>query len=199
MHDFELIEVENGWYIFVENFIKKDTIEELFSYFKSSLNWESSEIKLFGKTYNTPRLEAFYSENNLNYSYSGKKLKQNIFDPKLLELKQTIEENISKVIPVNFNCVLANLYRNGKDSNGWHADNEKELGQNPIIASLSLGETRRFDLKHNLSKENLQFELNSGSLLVMGGEIQHYWKHQIAKSKKVQGERINLTFRKIIS
>ena len=90
------------------------------------------------------------------------------------------------------------MYRNGQDSNGWHADDEKELGQNPIIASLSFGATRRFDLKHKLTNERISFELNSGSLLVMGGEMQHFWKHQIPKQKKIDEPRINLTFRKII-
>lgn len=91
--------------------------------------------------------------------------------------------------------MLANLYRDGKDSNGWHADDEKELGKNPLIASLSLGAQRRFDLRHNLTKEKISLELESGSLLLMGGAMQHFWKHQIAKSTKVSGPRINLTFR----
>jgi alkylated DNA repair dioxygenase AlkB len=88
-----------------------------------------------------------------------------------------------------------NLYRNGQDSNGWHADNEPELGINPVIASLSLGATRRFDLRHNLSNKKISIDLTNGSLLLMKGEMQHFWKHQIAKSKKVDAARVNLTFR----
>ena len=93
--------------------------------------------------------------------------------------------------------MLANLYRDGKDSNGWHADNERELGKNPLIASLSLGATRRFDLRHNLTKEKISFELKPGSLLIMGGEMQHFWKHQVPKSFLAANMRINLTFRKV--
>jgi alkylated DNA repair dioxygenase AlkB len=197
--NFELKHIPNGWYMFVENFINTNKSHELFDYFQEKLAWESSEILIFGKTYNTPRLEAFYAENGLNYSYSGKKLVTNPFEEKLFELKVKIESEVSKYVSVNFNSVLANLYRDGQDSNGWHADNERELGQNPIIASLSFGSTRRFDLKHIYSNQKIQFELNSGSLLLMGGEMQHFWKHQIAKTKKVTAPRINLTFRKIIS
>ena len=96
-----------------------------------------------------------------------------------------------------FNCVLVNLYRNGQDSNGWHADNEPELGINPVIASLSLGATRRFNLRHNLSNKKISIDLTNGSLLLMKGEMQHFWKHQLAKSTKVVNGRINLTFRRI--
>ena len=99
---------------------------------------------------------------------------------------------------MQFNCVLVNLYRNGQDSNGWHADNEPELGKNPMIASVSLGATRRFDLRHNITKEKISFDLTNGSLLLMKGEIQHFWKHQITKTKKIDAARINLTFRMLI-
>ncbi len=194
---FERVEIENGWYIFVPNFLEEKAANDLFEYFFQHLNWESSEIIIFGKTYSTPRLEAFYALENQSYSYSGKKLKVNDFDVELLKLKQRIEAEV--LHEESFNSVLANLYRNGLDSNGWHADNEKELGKNPLIASLSLGETRRFDLKHNFTKEKLSFDLKAGSLLIMGGSMQHFWKHQIAKSKKIEQARINLTFRKIIS
>ena len=98
-----------------------------------------------------------------------------------------------------FNAVLLNLYRDGKDSNGWHADNEKELGKNPVIASISLGEERFFHLKHRTQKEQrLKIALKHGSLLIMGGEMQHYWLHQIPKTAKKIAPRINLTFRNII-
>jgi len=93
---------------------------------------------------------------------------------------------------------LANYYRDGNDSNGWHADNEKELGIDPVIASISLGVERRFDLKHNLTKEKISFHLSNGSLLIMGGSLQHNWKHTLAKAKKIEEGRINLTFRKIV-
>ena len=105
---------------------------------------------------------------------------------------------ISDVNTSDFNAVLLNLYRNKKDSNGWHADNEKELGKNPVIASISLGEERYFHLKHRtLKDQRLKIKLKHGSLLIMGGEMQHYWLHQIPKTTKIISPRINLTFRKI--
>jgi alkylated DNA repair dioxygenase AlkB len=196
MFSFERIAIKDAWYIFIPDFLLEKETYAMYDYFHQHLAWESSEITVFGKTYSTPRLEAFYALENQSYSYSGKKLKVHKFDAELLKLKQRIEAEI--LHEESFNSVLANLYRNGLDSNGWHADNEKELGKNPLIASLSLGETRRFDLKHNLTKEKLSFDLKAGSLLIMGGSMQHFWKHQIAKSKKVGNARINLTFRKII-
>lgn len=187
-------EIQNGWYIFLEDYFSREECQTLYQIFLQELNWEESDIKIFGKTYQTPRLEAFYSENGQHYSYSGKKLKINSFTPILTKLKLRLEQDFD----VEFNSVLANLYRDGKDSNGWHSDNEKELGRNPIIASLNFGSERRFDLKHNFTKEKLAFNLREGSLLVMGGEMQHFWKHQIAKTSKVIESRINLTFRKIV-
>lgn len=192
----ERVEIQDAWYIFIPDFLKSEEAKNFFNYFRNSLKWESSEISIFGKTYATPRLEAFYALDNKSYSYSGKKLEVNDFDSELLLMKQRIETEV--IGKETFNSVLANLYRNGQDSNGWHADNERELGKNPLIASLSLGETRRFDMKHNNSKQKLSFELNAGSLLIMGGAMQHNWKHQVAKSKRVEEARINLTFRKIV-
>src|SRR5690606_27731882 len=118
----------------------------------------------------------------------------NIFTEDLLQIKNAIESEIQHT----FTTVLLNLYRNGNDSNGWHADNEKELGKNPVIASVSFGEVRPFYFKHRyIKEENHKLHLNHGSLLVMKGEMQHYWQHQIAKTKEQIGERINLTFRSL--
>ena len=114
------------------------------------------------------------------------------------ETLSEIKKKVEKISESSFNACLANLYRDGKDSNGWHADNEKELGKNPIIASLSFGATRTFKLKHLQTNEKIDIELTTGSLLIMGGEMQHYWKHQIPKTKKFKAPRINLTFRKLI-
>jgi alkylated DNA repair dioxygenase AlkB len=185
--------VQNGEIMYADLFLDKLQADALFEDFISSLPFHQGTIKLFGKTHSIPRLEAFFASEKRIYSYSGVDLQTHDFTKELLVLKEQIE----KICGEKFNCVLVNLYRNGQDSNGWHADDELALGKNPIIASLSLGATRRFDLKHNLTKEKISYDLTSGSLLVMKGAIQHYWKHQIAKNKKVNDPRINLTFRYI--
>jgi alkylated DNA repair dioxygenase AlkB len=184
-------QIENGEIAFIPNWISEDQANHYYQLFQKELPFEQGTITIFGKTHPIPRLEAFFGVSNQVYSYSGKTLKTNPFTLDLLEIKTKIEE----ITKEKFNCVLVNLYRDGKDSNGWHADNEPELGKNPTIASVTLGAMRRCDLKHNTSKEKISIELNHGSLLIMKGEMQHFWKHQIAKTTKVSTPRINLTFR----
>lgn len=186
--------VEGGWIEYFNEFLSENEQNSLFHSLYEDTPWQQGEIRIFGKLVKTPRLEAFYALEGLNYSYSGQQLKVHEFTPLLLNLKERIEA----ISDDSYNSVLINLYRDGSDSNGWHADNEKELGLNPTIASLSLGSERRFDLRHNTSSKKIMLPLNSGSLLIMGGELQHNWKHQIAKSKRITQARINLTFRRII-
>ena len=159
----------------------------------NKVNFQSGEIKLFGKTYAKPRLEAFYAENELTYSYSGKQMKT---QPLFTELN-ALKERVESISNLEFNAVLINLYRDGMDSNGWHADDEKELGHDPCIASLSLGAERIFELKHNQIKKKVKLKLEHGSLLFMMQGSQKYWKHQLPKDKMINEPRINLTFRKI--
>jgi len=185
------LKIENGQVFFEEHFLTAEKAAIIFQQFQTSLPFQQGTINLFGKTHAIPRLEAFFATENQRYSYSGKTLITHTFTEELQELK----ENIEALCNEEFNSVLVNLYRNGQDSNGWHADNEPELGINPVIASVSLGATRRFDLKHNHTQKKISLELTHGSLLLMKGELQHYWKHQIAKTKKVTEPRINLTFR----
>ena len=106
-----------------------------------------------------------------------------------------MKKRIEKFVDIKFNSVLANLYRDGSDSNGWHSDNEKELGENPIIASLSLGASRKFKLRNNRNGENVDLILENGSLLIMAGSTQAYWKHAVPKTKQNVFPRINLTYR----
>ncbi|RZS93115.1 alpha-ketoglutarate-dependent dioxygenase AlkB family protein [Aquimarina brevivitae] len=156
--------------------------------------WQQDDIKVFGKVYSQPRLTALYGNNEKPYSYSNITMKPLPFTPLLLKLKEKVEQHTS----ANFTTCLLNLYRDGRDSNGWHADDEKELGEHPIIASVSLGASRWFHLKHKKNKElKTKILLESGSLLLMQGETQKNWLHQIPKSKKVTDPRINLTFRVI--
>ena len=159
------------------------------------LNWETGFIKIFGKTHQIPRLQAWYADNGINYTYSGKKLHRHNWNSTLIEIKEKIES----ITSFKFNSVLANLYRDGYDSMGLHSDDETELGKNPVIASLSLGESRDIYFKHKNNKSNLVIPQINGQLLVMYGETQEYWKHEIKKTKKFKKPRINLTFRNIIT
>jgi len=165
------------------------------SYFKLLLeqtNWQEDSITIFGKTHLQPRLTALYASNNKSYSYSNITMTPSLFSPELLEIKSKIET----LVHASFTTCLLNLYRDGNDSNGWHADDEKELGENPIIASLSLGEERMFHFKHKHQKDlKKKLVLQHGSLLIMKGETQHNWLHQLPKTKRKIGKRINLTFR----
>jgi alkylated DNA repair dioxygenase AlkB len=188
---FEWPQAELYWY---PDFLSPEESSSLFQKLHSETNWRSGEIKLFGKTHAIPRLECYYAKDGLQYGYSGRQLELDPIPEYLLPLLKRVESQSG----ASFNAVLLNYYRNERDSNGWHADNEKELGINPVIASLSLGETRIFQCKHKTLPLRKNLELTSGSLLIMAGEMQHHWKHQIAKSSKQIGPRINLTFRKIL-
>lgn len=190
--DFDLPDAE---VIYFPTFLNNVESENLFQKLYEETPWQEDTIKVFGKIYPQPRLTAFYGDDNVNYSYSNLKLKTFDWTPILLEIKNKLE----KVAETKFNSVLLNLYRDGKDSNGWHADNEKELGINPIIASVTLGFERFFHLKHNTKPEHkCKIKLENGSLLLMKGGTQHFYKHQIPKTAAEIGPRINLTFRTII-
>ena len=174
------------------DFIDVHKANGYFKHFKNTIPWQQDEIKIFGKVYEQPRLTAFFSVNSKPYSYSNLMMQPHTFTKELLELKRNIETEVH----IEFTSCLLNLYRNGKDSNGWHADDEKELGNNPTIASLSLGQERIFHLRHKKNKDlKHKMVLEQGSLLLMKGETQHHWLHQLPKTTKPIGERINLTFR----
>ena len=174
------------------NFFESIRANELFEKLNNEIPWQQDDITVFGKTYSQPRLTALFGNEGKPYAYSNIVMQPHPWNP----LLQLIKDEIEEVSKANFTTVLLNLYRDGKDSNGWHADNEKELGQNPVIASLSLGAERSFHLRHNTIKEQkIKINLEHGSLLLMKGETQHFWKHQISKTAKPIGPRINLTFR----
>ena len=186
----EQINLINGTLLYEKDFIV-DNHYSLFEALRSTINWSQDDIKMFGKTYKIPRLQAWYGDKDLTYSYSGIQLNPLAWTPELSDIKSKIEAYSG----YQFNSVLANLYRDGNDSNGWHADNEKELGVNPVIASVSLGEPRFFQLKHRKTKDKYKILLENGSLLIMSGEMQHHWLHQIPKTAKPINGRINITFR----
>ncbi len=176
---------------YYSDFLTEKSADTYFKAFKETIDWQQDDIKVFGKIYPQPRLTALYSNNDKPYSYSNIVMHPKEFTKELDEIKGKIEE----LVQSEFTTCLLNFYRNGQDSNGWHADNEKELGKNPIIASVSLGAERYFHLKHNSRPLKQKLVLEHGSLLLMQGETQHFWKHQIPKTAKDVGERINLTFR----
>lgn len=192
---FEVISLQDGEILFMRNFFTSSEAKNYFELLQNNINWKQEEVKFYGKTFPVPRKTAWYGYEGFNYSYSGITCFPEIWTKELLEIKKEIE----KFIPdEDFTSVLLNLYNNGNDKMGWHADDEKELGLNPTIASVSLGETRRFDIKHKQNPElHYKFELTSGSLLIMRGALQHHWVHQIPAQKKVKDPRINLTFRTI--
>ena len=163
----------------------------LFDTLNHEIAWEQREIQVYGKRYMQPRLLAWYGDQGVRYRYSGDTLIAKPWTQTLKHL-QALCETLTQS---RFNSVLLNLYRDGQDAMGWHADNEPELGVEPVIASVSLGCQRRFDLKHRVSGQRRDVLLPHGSLLVMAGCTQQHWVHQIARSAKVQSPRINLTFR----
>ena len=164
---------------------------ELFELLKNEIPWQHDEITVYGKKHLQPRLTSLFGNDGKPYGYSNIIMQPNRWNPLLMFIKNEVEVICNE----NFTTVLLNYYRDGKDSNGWHADNEKELGRNPIIASVSFGAERVFQLKHNVTNQRQNINLENGSLLVMKGTTQHFWKHQIPKSSKEIGARINLTFR----
>ncbi len=185
--------IENGEFIFNPNFFSKAESDLLFKNLRSNIIWKQESMNMYGKKIDFPRLTAWYGNNDKPYSFSGITLQPLPWSSEILSIKSKIEP----VVKTAFNSVLLNLYRNGNDSISWHTDAEMELGINPIIASVNFGATRKFQLKHIKTKEKLEIELTHGSLLIMQGELQHFWQHQVPKTSKVVGERINLTFRVI--
>ena len=180
--------------IYYPHFFDKEEADTLLYQLKNEIPWQQDDIKVFGKVYLQPRLTALFGNEGKSYSYSNIKMQPHLWN----SLLQKIKSKVESVTETNFTTVLLNLYRDGKDSNGWHADNEKELGTNPVIASVSFGAERLFQLKHNSIpglKQNIVLE--HGSLLLMKGTTQHFWKHQIPKTAKPIDSRINLTFRVI--
>ena len=168
--------------------------DRLLTELTQTIQWRQDWITIYGRSLPQPRLTAWYGDPGKSYTYSGITMNAVPWTPTLLALK----EKIDSLAGVVFNSVLLNLYRDGNDSMGWHSDNEPELGTNPAIGSISLGGTRKFMLRHQFKKGlKYQLELPSGSFLLMQGTTQHYWQHQVPKTKRPVLPRINLTFRVI--
>lgn len=187
-----IFDVPNAVIEYHPNFFTAEKSSFLFEKLRHEIPWQQDHITVYGKTHLQPRLTALFGNEGKPYSYSNIVMQPHHWNPLLMFIKNEIED----VCNENFTTVLLNLYRDGSDSNGWHADNEKELGRNPVIASVSFGAERMFHLQHNTIEDaKLKINLENGSLLIMKGETQHFWKHQISKTAKPIGPRINLTFR----
>lgn len=190
-----LFDLPNAEVYYFPGFLNEMDADFYYQHLLEELDWQQHYIKLFGKILPQPRLSALYAENEFEYTYSGLTLQPLKFPPLLKALQQKLE----KITDSEFTHCLANLYRTGNDSMGLHADDEKELGRDPVIASISLGAVRTFRLKYREEKDlKLDLELEHGSLLLMQGGTQHFWKHELPKTKKKISSRINLTFRKIL-
>lgn len=179
---------DGGILLYVEDFLSPDIADRYFAELRDHCEWEQRP-GIFGHM--QPRLIASYGEPGIVYRYSGRDNVALPWTPILLEIKETIE-----TVDGRYNFCLLNRYRSGQDSMGMHADDEPEMGN--VIGSLSLGATRTFRIKHNTSKETMSFSVGHGTLIIMAGTMQQFWKHEIPKTSKIVGERINLTFRQII-
>ncbi len=213
------IKIPNGELFYAEDFFDKKTSDRSVEYFlennyndaktinwrdfdKEKLEsikfknilWQHDKINMYGKEIYVPRYSAWYADENKSYTYSGTTFKPKKWNKGLLYIKERIENTLN----LSFNSVLMNWYRDGEDWMGWHADDEKELGTNPIIASVNFGEERDFLIKSNETNEKITIPLKHGTLLIMSGKLQHHWKHSVPKRKKRKNARFNLTFRTII-
>lgn len=192
--EIELLELLDGKCTFVREFLNSKDSIRLYETMLDKVPWTQDKLTLYGKTHLAPRMSCWMADANLSYRYSNMTMQPT---PWLAELKE-LTHAVGTQTGVDFNSVLVNHYRNGQDSNGWHADNEPELGPDPIVASLSLGGTRDFRLRHNASKKTHTLALTSGSLLIMYSGMQTHWQHTIPKRAHAES-RINLTFRYIYS
>ena len=184
----------------LENFFSPDKADHLFNLLKEKVPWEQETLRMFGKLIPIPRLTAWFGDPEKTYTYSG--ILNQPHDWKLIPELDDMREKLDQACSANFNSVLLNLYRDGNDSVDWHADDERELGPEPIIASVSLGETRTFDFRSKYdSKHKRSFELFSGDVVIMSGATQRHWEHRVPKTAErirfSTGPRINLTLRTI--
>ena len=185
----------DGRAFLIPRFIAPVESSKLFAKIYEETPWEMPEMVMFGKKYPQAGLSTWFTNTNVSYVYSGIARTPHIMTLLLTDVMNAC----ALATDAEYNSVLVNLYRDGNDSVSWHSDNEEINGSEPTIASVSLGETRRFDLRHKDSGETVRVDLEDGSLLVMSGLSQHCWVHQIAKTKTKVGPRINLTFRRVVT
>ena len=174
--DFVSIEMRDADIQHYPNLFSSQEADDLFHALKNEIEWKQEQIKFYGQIHDLPRLTAWYGDSNKAYKYSGIEVISSPWTPALIQIKNKVES----VSSVQFNSVLLNLYRSGADGVSWHSDDEPELGVNPVIGSVSLGESRSFQLKHKVNTDLKQkIILEHGSYLLMQGKTQHHWIHQI--------------------
>lgn len=189
---FELIPVGRYQASLYLNFINDESVSALWQELIDTLPWRQEHIRLFGRERAIPRLQCWIGDVHAVYRYSGLTLQPEPWPPHLAALKQRLEQKTRH----SFNSVLCNLYRDGQDSMGWHSDDEAELGPAPVIASFTLGATRRFQFRDRHNRhDRITLDLPHNSLLLMPAGLQAEWQHQVPKTRRPTGERINLTFR----
>ena len=191
---FERIALAGAEVLYAEHWLPAPQADAWFAALHSAIDWEVHQIRLFGRLVASPRLSSWIGDAEASYRYSGTR-----FQPKPWPAGMpALREQVSTAAGERFNSVLANLYRDGGDAMGWHSDDERELGAQPVIASLSLGASRRFLLKRrDGSGETRPLQLVHGSLLLMRGDTQRLYRHALPRTRKPVGPRINLTFRRI--
>lgn len=182
-----IVLADGGIILYYDAFLPPDLARQYFVELRDHAAWDQKPA-VFGHL--QPRLTASYGDEGITYVYSGTENKALLWTATLLEIKQKIE-----AVQGEYNYCLLNRYRSGSDSVGWHADNEPGMGN--VIGSVSLGATRTFRIRHNATKETMTFSVGNGTLIIMAGTMQQFWKHDVPKTEENVGERINLTFRKI--
>ncbi|MFO0966819.1 MAG: alpha-ketoglutarate-dependent dioxygenase AlkB [Gemmataceae bacterium] len=191
----QVLDLPDGDVVVYPSFFPRGEADRLLHELLTTTAWRQESIKLYGKAIDVPRLTAWYGDEGTGYTYSGIVNEPQPWTPAILEVKGAIEGAAG----VAFNSVLLNHYRTGTDSVSWHSDDEKEFGSNPVIASVSLGGTRTFQMRHKKRKGlKASVELTHGSLLIMRGGTQHHWLHQVPKTAAAVAERVNLTFRVVL-
>ena len=190
------IPIPDGELVYLPGFVPRTAADRLLAELLALPDWQQLRLRLFGREVDAPRLTAWYGDPGARYGYSGIVHEPRPWPLVLAALRARLRDELA----LDLNGVLANQYRDGRDSMGWHSDDEPELGPRPVVASVSLGAERRFRLRHRTRKElaPLDLTLEHGSLLVMRGETQHQWEHSLPRSARCREARVNLTFRPVI-
>lgn len=191
------VSIPDGGYTYTPDFLSQPEAETLLGELLGLTDWRRDTIRMFGKEHRAPRLTAWYGDPGASYRYSGITQEPLPWPACLSPLRDRLRRELA----TPFNSVLVNQYRDGRDSLGWHSDDERDLGEDPVIASVSIGASRRFLLRHRTrgDVETIELRLSHGSLLVMHGTLQQFWKHRVPKMAGCDRPRVNLTFRYVVA